>query len=390
MFSAAFIITLATAAAADQCGLYLAKSSVPGVGRGVFAGNAYPSGSSVAICPTITVPGDIVHSTMLDRYAFGSDHEDYRLLNAGAGMLFNYMSNFNVENFWNVDFEQVPHPTIIGQQKAYTEFPEVDFMARKDILAGEEIFVDYGDTWLEERGISSGVQEDKFYGRSLAELAESGICLTDIALKRSRIPYAGIGGFATKAFAKGDIVTVSPVLLLPKHVLSRSDVDSLLINYVYTSEDTDVALLPIALASMFNNGGADANLEIGWYNWDSKVCGPIGEDVKSTDLEDIEKAEFASFDFCYRAIRDIAVGEELTTNYGENWIAKWLEHEKLEGDSFDSNNTVRFMVPMELPISMIPESWLGKKCFGDHCRREAIRKVKEKMNAKRKPPVKDL
>ncbi len=355
----------------------------------MFAGKAYSSGSSVAICPTITVPGELVHSTMLDRYAFSSDHEDYRLLNTGAGMLFNYMNNFNLDNFWNVDYDQVPHPTVIGLQTAYTEFPEVDFMARKNILPGEELFVDYGDSWLEDRGISSGTQEDKFYGRSLAELVQSGICLTDIALKRSRIPDAGVGAFATKAFLKGDIVTVSPVLLLPKHALSRQDVDSLLINYVYSAEDTDVALLPIAMAAMFNNGGATANLEIGWYNWDSKICGPIGEDVKSTDLEDIERAQFASFDFCYRATRDIASGEELTTNYGENWARKWSEHVKLEGDSFDSTNTVRFMVPMELPSAMIPESWLGKRCFGDHCRREAIRKVKEKMSAKRKLPVKE-
>jgi len=97
------------------------------------------------------------------------------------------------------------------------------------VKAGEEFFLNYGgDHWFEDRGISV-LKGDK--DKEIEEtnpipketLLKEGFCLSDVYVAESReIALGGYGLFARRAFKKGEIVTVSPVLALP-----RSEVEEL-------------------------------------------------------------------------------------------------------------------------------------------------------------------
>ena len=348
---------------------------IAGVGRGIFSGLATKDKNLVQRCSTITVPQAIVGTTQLDRYAFGSDYDEYRLLNFGSGMMFNTITSVNVGNFWSVDSDLVPHPRMTNHSKPYTTYPDVDFSALGNISPGEELFLDYGEGWMDARNISFTEEPGKVYSRTLEDLSRSGHCLTDIEVRESSLAAAGWpagrGLFSKRSYVKDEIVSISPVLLLPKHVFARPGVDTVLLNYMFSAEGMDPALLPIGTAAMTNHGGPAANMVVGWYNWETSVCGPIPENIIENSVEDIEQSSFSSFDFCYKAARAIGEKEELTIDYGEMWQEKWTSHQL---------DTGIFMQHIALPDNMIPESWKKMRCFGKHCKRESLRRLREIQN----------
>jgi uncharacterized protein len=97
----------------------------------------------------------------------------------------------------------------------------------------------------------------------------------------------GRGVFATRDIAEGETVEVCPTLELPE-----DDVGGRLLDYVFDSGyDPHAVILPLGYGMLYNHSGA-ANTEY----------------VEADDG-----------DIAYVAKRDIAVGEELTINYGGEW-----------------------------------------------------------------------
>ena len=145
------------------------------------------------------------------------------------------------------------------------------------IPRGAELFTNYGQQWFKDRVIKR--QKLSFNtptSYTIDQLKNEGFCLTDIEVGLSPIPFAGKGVFAKKSFTKGDVVSVTPVLVLPLHALEMEADYSVLINYCITSFDraplgdkyankSDVALLPLGTAGMINHGaGRTANVEMDW------------------------------------------------------------------------------------------------------------------------------
>ena len=107
--------------------LYIAESPI--AGRGVFTAAPIPAGSLVEMAPVIVVPENevaTIHQTVLHDYYFrwGPDMESAAIL-LGNGSLYNhaYAPNLRIE----LDF---------GERT-------VDFYARRDIEAGEELTFNY-------------------------------------------------------------------------------------------------------------------------------------------------------------------------------------------------------------------------------------------------------
>ncbi len=98
-------------------------------GRGVFAAQDISEGEIIEICPVLIFPKaelPLVRQTMLDNYYFDWGTEgEYFAVCLGYGSLYNHEYEPNAE--YGMDFE------------AQT----IDFYAIKNIVAGEEITVNY-------------------------------------------------------------------------------------------------------------------------------------------------------------------------------------------------------------------------------------------------------
>jgi hypothetical protein len=103
-------------------------------GRGVFATRDFAKGEAVESCPTLELPGDTVTGRLGD-YVFGSaENEDDVILLLGYGMLYNHSSEANCE--YVQDGPQV-----------------ITFLTLRDVEAGEELTIDYGEEWWSTRNL---------------------------------------------------------------------------------------------------------------------------------------------------------------------------------------------------------------------------------------------
>ena len=133
--------------------------------------------------------------------------------------------------------------------------------------------------------------------------------------------YIGKGLFAKKDFRKGDLVVVSPVLLLPKdHIESISDSSTVLMNYCIASHASSTVMFPFAWGAVANHAPphrANLEVELFWWNKEEEA------EKTSATLFELSSRLSAQLDLGYRATRDIARGEEMYFDYGEEWQVEW-------------------------------------------------------------------
>ncbi|MGB1217375.1 MAG: SET domain-containing protein [Saprospiraceae bacterium] len=107
--------------------VYFAPSEIEG--RGVFTYDDIPKGTLIEVCPVIIIPKEqveIIHKTCLhDYYFLWGEEQDQAAIALGFGSLYNHSFEPNAE--YLVDYSQ----------------NTFDFLAIRDIEAGEEIMVNY-------------------------------------------------------------------------------------------------------------------------------------------------------------------------------------------------------------------------------------------------------
>jgi len=100
-------------------------------GRGVFTSKAIKEGDMIEICPLIIIPPKevkVIHQTVLhDYYFLWTKPANSACIALGFGSLYNHSSLNNAEVFMDI------------------ESKEIEIRACKEIIAGEEIFIDYND-----------------------------------------------------------------------------------------------------------------------------------------------------------------------------------------------------------------------------------------------------
>ena len=139
----------------------------------------------------------------------------------------------------------------------------------------------------------------------------------------------GKGLFAKRRFRKGEIVTVSPVILIPKdRVIDSSKTACVLINYCIASAHSSIALFPFALGALINHGPPQtANVEVDWYWWNEDGANDETMIRKmNTPLIDLSQEGSAQLDLQYIATRDIEAGEEIHYSYGQEWQDAWSRY----------------------------------------------------------------
>lgn len=129
-----------------------------------------------------------------------------------------------------------------------------------------------------------------------------------------------------KNFKKGEIVTISPVMVIPKSELSEvgETTETIVQNYCIASSNvSSIALFPFGLSAVANHARPEkANMAMDWFWWNEEER----QAKMDATPEKLSGSPFAQLDLAFKAIKDIAVGTELTYDYGHEWADKWAKH----------------------------------------------------------------
>eukprot|EP00439_Symbiodinium_sp_Y106_P014806 s3518_g2.t1 len=128
-----------------NCTLWMAPSTLPSAGRGIFAGIDLPAGAAVAASRVAVLPSRIAELTQLATYVFAGPASEKRgeamsRLMVGPASLANHGAGDQV----NCDLHVME------------EGSTAELRTRRHIEAGEELFISYGtEEWFSDRGLSA-------------------------------------------------------------------------------------------------------------------------------------------------------------------------------------------------------------------------------------------
>ena len=359
----------------SSCDRFLMSSVNPEFGRGIYAGKNFKVGDVVETSPSLLIKNTFAMENQLQYFVYATDDDVYDAIVFGEGMMYNSLDTENLAHEWS-DNKLPGFDTLY--QDSHTTYTPFRYTAQENIRLGEELFVNYGKDWFEQRSHHSITSSEIIKRRySAKDLEKFGFCLSDTYASPSSLPLAGNGLFSKKAYRKGDTVMLSPVLVLPKHDIELTIDSSLLINYCVTSNASNVALLPISVAGMINHGGKSSNVEMMWH-MEAETETYLGLSPKN-----LSQLNYAPLSIKYVAKRPILIGEEITVNYGVKWEREWLKHlHDLKNWNEKYSSYGHFMKPqfrqmIEAPVGMFPENFYGpyfgsnKNATSDH--REQIK-----------------
>lgn len=314
----------ASAVVGSDCSLYLDHSSIPGAGFGVFTAVDLEAGDVVDTGTPVPIRVGSVFGTQLHNFAFAADYGPSTLC-LGSAMMHNHGDDPNVELRWNYSNpnDASTDPTQAAQTVAFT-------VAKRGIPARSELLISYGsNSWFQSRHITRTLDME-LRGNNPVEPSEDHFCLSNVYTSESTIPLAGRGLFTKANVLTGQIITISPVLFLPKKRYLRSD----LAKYLVSESDEELAVLPIGSGAIINHGGVGSNAVFCWYNIKSKkacVDRPDflhgGEKTKN----DLIKSSTADYYIAYVASRAITADDEITLNYGKSFNSNGLNEHLLRG-----------------------------------------------------------
>mmetsp|Transcript_41941 Transcript_41941/g.98303 ORF Transcript_41941/g.98303 Transcript_41941/m.98303 type:complete len:749 (-) Transcript_41941:79-2325(-) len=154
-----------------KCGIYLAPSTIPNSGNGMFLGIDVTSGKIIETQPNMELSDVNLSVGSAGDYSwdFRPNHiestqrslsgTDIRFI-GGLGALAN--GNLSQENVQNVS-EPYFHRSTDARVGAITEYQNARFYATKTISSGDELFVEYGYSWFASRNydVSSPESNEK-------------------------------------------------------------------------------------------------------------------------------------------------------------------------------------------------------------------------------------
>ena len=236
----------AAAPAPPDCPLFLRRSQVRGGGTGVFAGAAIPQDSFIESCPSIAIPRASAAACALTNYCYAHNttHDTVVL---GLGMMWNHHPEPHVHNVWagvgTVGRLEPQEDDGVHCDERYPLCDTAFFATGREAAQGEEIYGYYGGgrSWFSSRGIRL-VEPNPAEGGSSAEAANPG---TDAApdpeigsgIDSGVVPGCGgsdiaireWGAYSTKSYGAGDLVEVSPGLVLNAEGYTATDLEPLVL-----------------------------------------------------------------------------------------------------------------------------------------------------------------
>ena len=408
----------------DTCGVWFAKSTIPGAGLGMFAGRDFQQGQELlasgdVVTPIIdikihqlnTIDNFLWHEYTWEGASLLMDHEGISEVNGaspGFGSAVNCVLDLvNVEEITPIHDEAdfTRQDPGVG---AFSPYHNRRTIARGDIQTGQELFANYGNSWFTTRvtqlgalpirgdyekaqnlltrytslsmrqtkpqvmsdlwetfvwespfsndsGVFSALPQKwnelyKAMGQGLLPYKQDqhsvtlnwlqlyGTCGDHLIVKTSTLSQAGRGAFARHTLAKGSIVAPLPLIHLPyrqsldmykiegKVVKNRKTVvgQQLLINYCMGHNQSTLLLCPYgALTSLINHNQTRANVKLQWASPDRSNHRPSWLNLS---VNDIGTFLTSGLSMELLATREIAEGEEILIDYGDEWEIAWQYH----------------------------------------------------------------
>lgn len=180
-------------------------------------------------------------------------------------------------------------------------------------------------------------------------LSSHGYCLDTLQMGPSTIPHAGRGAFATRSFQRGDIVTLTPMMhIADKSVLEIYDLETiqdpdtgsvvrvnnyeaglsgyqLLMNYCFGHSESSLLLFPLGSHAGLINHDKSPNAYITW----SRVADnnlPNQHAFQDVSVDAMAEVNRIVVVMKIVAIRPIEEGEEVTIDYGDEWVSAWEDY----------------------------------------------------------------
>lgn len=165
--------------------------------------------------------------------------------------------------------------------------------------------------------------------RSIEWLEENGMCMDNIVIRDSTIPYAGRGAFASRFLPKGSVIAPSPLVHVDRAITKmypgvydeegeywgdrekEAIHQQLLLNYCFGHVQSSLLLCGYGMSVAAINHSPRPNAKIEWAPEISNH--PDWLDKPHRDWIDEYHVGLA---VKYVAVRDIADGEEVTIDYG--------------------------------------------------------------------------
>jgi hypothetical protein len=176
----------------EECGLFLAPSRIRGAGMGIFAGKSYQPRDLIETSLALIVESVLIQSLSPINYVYNSLNPSYAAYLIGTAAMMNHLQvpnahrNMIINRNIKMDIQSV-------SLRPYGTYHKYAYTAEERIVAGHEIFTNYGDiSWFEERGIAYNATESNTAssvpGYDMKELKQIGHCLSDVVIKDSTLP----------------------------------------------------------------------------------------------------------------------------------------------------------------------------------------------------------
>lgn len=228
---------------------------------------------------------------------------------------------------------------------AFTHYHNMSFYTSRNVTAGDELVIPYGDEWFEERQYnihtsSNSVSTTKNY--TVEHLRNHGLCADNLRSDKSTIPDAGRGAFATRFIPKGSLIAPLPLLPLTKESLQINKIPTikgsvqqqqqsskyqLLINYCFGHESSPILLFPFSSGVNLINHQDDMERVNSVLQWSNHTFHQKTWLTKSP--QELLAQPNTGLMLELIATRDIQKGEEVFMNYGPEWSEAWEKHVQL-------------------------------------------------------------
>ena len=322
----------------DACGLVMAESSIKDSGWGVFTLIPRKKGDRVHDGdPVIQIPDfnplyaagakRLLWEYLWDGQETGGQYEGRHVMSMipGIGMLANGEANLHNALPYKPQFDDGGLIRNVSPGAgASTHYHNFTWYSQKDLARGEEIFLNYGPGWFQERGYDD--QPPPTETRTIPWLRENGYCVDNLVPGRSTIDHAGRGAFAVRDLEAGTIVAPVPVLPISSQSLEmRKEHESgriviseqLLRNYCFGHKNSSLLLFPYSPLVNLINHHSRPNLRLQWSMKSAQHFGKPIEALQDSSVQLLLELV---------AIRPIQKGEELTMDYGKDWVEAWRNH----------------------------------------------------------------
>ena len=284
-----------------SCTFYLARSTIPNGGLGLFTTRSFAKGEVISppneiiiqvpdLNPVFTSGIDLLlYDYIWDGSTTGGQYEGKRTYSVlpGFGMLANgHDVVFNTE----MDGENI-HFDTVGLNRgrdpgagSNSQYLNPSFVATTAIPEGGEILMKYGKEWFQERREKKRMHEEedeqqKFkmnnlgstrFKRSVAWIQKQGICLDNLKVGQSTIQEAGRGAFAARKLQKDEIIAPMPVV----QITDRRSLDVIKIRENENGEE----VIDRTQQLLLNYCIGHANSSLLLYPYVSKYCmlAPLG------------------------------------------------------------------------------------------------------------------